>query len=359
MSLLQTSSPINFSTTAGYEDQNTRNGSQCLPEKMGEWIFTVFPVYIVLISVFGIVMNVFVLAVFCLHRKACTVAEIYLSNLAVADLVVVALLPFWAVYTANRFGWPFSAPLCILVNLSISMNALCSINFLVMISIDRYLALVHPLSDTKMRRPRYAKLCCVLMWCIGLLMSVPQMYRKIEYISSSNKTLCSVVFPDENALKVYEVFLTMLNFIIPVSIISFCTAMIVRVLNKRISAKKKELKASTLMFTVLVAFLICWVPFHVVRIMGLLERYGGTGYYGLCVLDTWRQICINLAFFNSVLNPGLYVVVGQNFRRKVREMFNQWHKRMNSTIISRTMHTSIRLERESRLSRAKTEGLGA
>lgn len=324
---------------------------------MGEWIFTVLPVYIVLISVFGIVMNVFVLVVFCVHKKACTVAEIYLSNLAVADLVVVALLPFWAVYTAKRFSWTFSAHICRLVNLSISMNALCSINFLVMISIDRYLALVHPLSDTKMRRPRYAKLCCALMWCIGLLMSVPQMYRKVDYDQNFNGTVCFVPFPNKNALKVYEVFLTMLNFIIPVSIISFCTAMIIRVLNKRISTQKKELKASTLMFTVLVVFLICWVPIHVVRIMGLLERFGVIGYRGMCVLDIWRQICINLAFFNSVLNPVLYVVVGQNFRRKVREMFNRWHRRVNSTIISRTMHTGIRLETESRLSCRKTEGL--
>ncbi|KAK7877098.1 hypothetical protein WMY93_032178 [Mugilogobius chulae] len=47
----------------------------------------------------------------------------------------------------------FRNVLCKAVNLGIKMNAYCSIYFLVLVSIDRYIALVHAMSHGRMRRP--------------------------------------------------------------------------------------------------------------------------------------------------------------------------------------------------------------
>nr|XP_013876381.1 PREDICTED: B2 bradykinin receptor-like [Austrofundulus limnaeus] len=79
--------------------------------------------------------------VFCLHKKACTTPEIYLSNMAAADLVLVSFLPFWAVFVSNHFHWTFGDAMCKIINMIIIMNSFCSIYFLVLVSIDRYLAL--------------------------------------------------------------------------------------------------------------------------------------------------------------------------------------------------------------------------
>ncbi|GLD47961.1 B2 bradykinin receptor-like protein [Lates japonicus] len=122
MTPLPTSIPTTFSPVATHGDQNCTNGNNCSSLETKEWTYTVLQIYILVIAVLGIVFNVFVLMVFCLHKKACTVAEIYLSNLAAADLVLVSCLPFWAVYAANKFNWPFSGSLCKLVNLSINMR---------------------------------------------------------------------------------------------------------------------------------------------------------------------------------------------------------------------------------------------
>lgn len=110
--------------------------------------------------------------------------SIYLSNLAVADLVLVSCLPFWAVNLYNDYHWPFGLFMCKVVNLGIKINAYCSIYFLVLVSIDRYIALVHAMSHGRMRRPKYAKLGCLLVWIFGLFLGSPVIiFRKVEYIA--------------------------------------------------------------------------------------------------------------------------------------------------------------------------------
>lgn len=329
MALLPTSNPANFTTAALSGDPNST--LQCPEAEKKEWHYTVLPVYILLITVLGMVLNAFVLIVFCFHKKACTVAEIYLSNMAIADLVLMTCLPFWAVYAIKRFNWPFAIPLCRLVTLSINMNAYCSIYFLVLIGVDRYLALVHPLSHERMRRPKCAKLACVLVWGFGLLLGVPTLYyREVEYIPKLNATVCYLKYPTVPVQLVFDVILMMFGFIIPVSIISYCTFKIIKALQNRsiegLNTKQTEQKATTLMLAVLLAFMICWVPFYLVKIPHTLIQAGLlTACNARSIVNTCSHVFMYFAFFNSVLNPILYVIVGKNFQKKVRELFKQGH----------------------------------
>ncbi|KAM9340872.1 B2 bradykinin receptor-like [Symphorus nematophorus] len=334
MSLLPTSIPAN-STAAMYGAQNNTNADNCSSVETENWIINVVPVYLLFITVLGIVFNVFVLMVFCLHKKPCTVAEIYLSNLAAADLVLVSCVPFWAVTISNRYNWIFGRFLCKVVSLGIKMNACCSIYFLVLVSIDRYLALVHTMSQSRMRRPKFAKLGCVLVWGLGLLLGIPTLiYREVE--DHCNATSCYLHIT-KTAMLLYEGIIILFSFIIPIPIISFCTVKIIQALSNRLmeglNGQKMEHKATTLVLAVLMAFLICWVPFHVVRIVEVLWRVGVLRV-DADLLNTWSQITNNLAFFNSVLNPILYVVVGKNFQKKVKELFKQLSMGRTSTMTS-------------------------
>lgn len=316
MTFVPTSNPDNFSDETPY--------SSCAYSD--PTIFTVIPVYIMVISVMGIIMNVFVLLVFCLHKKPCTVAEIYLSNLAAADLLLTSFLPIWARNVAEHYNWPFTGFLCKAFNAAIVMNVFSSIYFIVLISIDRYLALVHPLSHERMRRPCSAKLGCVMVWGLSLVLASPTIiYRKLEHNSYTNATLCVFKIPHYDE---YNVTMAILTFIIPISLTSFFTVKILKTFKKRSlanissSPQIQEQKATTLVLAVFLAFLTCWLPFHIIKIVSdFYLHFNLTGCRFLINLSLCRNIFVYLAYFNSVLNPILYVIVGTNFQKKAKELF--------------------------------------
>ena len=310
------------------------NDTQCDDEHIWDWIHTIQPPYILVISALGILGNLFVLLVFCLHKTACTVAEIYLSNLAAADLVLVSCLPFWAVNVAHGFDWPFASFMCPLVILGIKLNAYCSIYFMVLVSVDRYVALVHPMSHGMLRRRKWAKLGCALVWGLGLLLSAPTlMYRRSIYIAEHDVTACSTDYPGFVSMLACDALAIAFGCLLPGCVIAYCTFEIVRALKKqgmeRFNAENTERKATRLVLAVLVAFLICWVPFHLNTIVDVFLR--AEVLQPPCSLVIFVEMCSQiftfLAFFNSVINPMLYVIVGRNFRKKVREVSEQVCKR--------------------------------
>uniref|UniRef100_A0A4W4F658 B2 bradykinin receptor n=1 Tax=Electrophorus electricus TaxID=8005 RepID=A0A4W4F658_ELEEL len=308
---------------------NFTNNSDCPDSEAWDWLYTMQPVYMFVICVLGIMGNVFVLLVFCLHKKACTVAEIYLGNLAAADLLLMFSLPFWALNVANSFEWQFGSVMCRLVNMCASMNMYCSIYFLVLVSADRYVALVHTLSHGHIRRPWYAKLSCLAVWSLGVLLSIPTLnFRTVKHMSEYRVSACILNYPSRVVELACDILLIVLGFIIPVSVISYCTWKIIRALQgqvtDRFNAVNTEKKATVLVLAVLLAFLVCWVPFHLITLLDILLRLkvlGGCVLHN--VLDICNQIFTYLALSNSVLNPILYVIVGKNFRKKVKEIFEQ------------------------------------
>ncbi|XP_077477302.1 B2 bradykinin receptor [Stigmatopora argus] len=347
MDILTTRTPALNDTVATGNHSDTPEKS-CLDPDVWNALTSSQPIYMAVITVLGVVLNAFVLLVFCLHKKACTVAEIYLSNLAVADLVLVSCLPFWAINIANDFKWPFGVAMCKVVNAGIKMNAYCSIYFLVLVSIDRYVALVHPMSHGRMRRPKYAKVGCLLVWGFGLLLSAPTLvFRAVMYFPEYDIHACALDFPSRTVMLLFDVMLIFFSFIIPMIIISFCTLKIIQSLRKRsverFNAEKSEQKATTLVLVVLGTFLFCWIPFHITTMLDMLLKAGVIeGCHLGAFVDICDQLFSYLAFLNSVINPILYVIVGKNFRKKAQEVCKQWPL-ITPTTVSTRSNTSATL----------------
>ncbi|XP_054909343.1 B1 bradykinin receptor [Poeciliopsis prolifica] len=288
-------------------------------------IHILVPPYIFIVSLFGLLLNGFVLAVFAAHKDRLTVAEIYLCNLVLADFLLLCGLPFWAMYILNYFNWSYGEGLCKLVNSIVVLNFYTSIYTLVMISIDRYLALMKTTMARWLRRTRFAKIACFILWLFGLLLSLPSIvHRKVKFIEEYNTTSCILDYTHGRSWKIaHQIMLNILGFVLPLVLILLSSWNIIKALAHKTENLAfhdfNDTKSTVLVYTVILLFLLCWGPFQIFTFLDML-----------CDMDTkmcssslslGNQVSVYLAFLNSLLNPLLYVFSGQYFRMKVVTMF--------------------------------------
>ncbi|XP_063146357.1 B2 bradykinin receptor-like [Candoia aspera] len=315
---------------------NATNSSCPWPEEW-LWLLHIQPAFLWLLAIVGVLENVFVLSVWCFHKSRCTVAEIYLANLAAADLLLLCGLPFWAINITNNFAWPFGLTLCKTVNTILYMNLYSGIYFAVMVSIDRYLALVKTMSLGLMRQPMCAKWNCLVIWVSALFLCTPALvFRSLKYVNDYKVIACILDYPSPQWLVITVTLLNTVGFLMPVCIITYCTVRIIQALRnhniQKIKAIQTEKKATILVLAVLLLFIICWLPFQITSFLDMLHRVhiiSGCGAEQTIYVAS--QIAVYCSFSNSCLNPIVYVIVGKQFRTKFKDVyFGRFLQRPNS-----------------------------
>ncbi|XP_018518903.1 B1 bradykinin receptor [Lates calcarifer] len=323
--------PMKFVSMAALWPENSTTSLPSQSPVSAEWeiMHTVIPPYIFILCLLGLLFNSFVLGVFIVHKDQLTVAEIYLSNLALADFILLCGLPFWAMYILNNFNWPYGDTLCKLVNsIIIIINFYTSIYTLVMISVDRYLALVKTMKARWLRRTLYAKVTCFILWILGLLLSMPTIvHRKVKFIMEY-KTMSCILDYSHSWKLAHQILMNVMGFALPVLVIVFSSANIIKALAQRKESvgfhDTNDKKATVLVYAVTLVFLLCWGPFQVFTFLDTLcdvQALDETLWSH--TLDVGGQVSVYLAFLNSALNPLLYVFSGQYFRKKVCAIYRR------------------------------------
>ena len=119
--------------------------------------------------------------------------------------------------------WIWSAFLCKFSPFALNINITVSVLTLVAISIDRFYVIIYPL------KPKLRKKGCFFIilsiWIIGILLSVYSMINyNLEPIEGTNFIHCT--YNDVTYVKIQMYFSAILQFIIPLMVISF-TALVI------------------------------------------------------------------------------------------------------------------------------------
>lgn len=115
-----------------------------------------------LVGVFG---NSLVIYVVLRFSKMQTVTNMYLFNLALADEMFLVGVVFLIITFINK-NWLFGRILCKVYMTITSINQFTSSLLLAVMSIDRYIAVCHPISAPKYRTTFLAKFICLTVWTV-------------------------------------------------------------------------------------------------------------------------------------------------------------------------------------------------
>lgn len=294
------------------------------------------PAVYVLIFLLGMVGNGLVLLVLCRRRGGSgrrTVANTYIVNLALSDLLFLLSLPFWAVYYALDYHWPFGALMCKACSAALTLNLYASIFFITCMSADRYLAIVRPLRSQSCRRLCRARVVCGAVWLLAGCAAVPALaLRDTCRIEQLGVTACVLRYPGDGWMAGLALSKSVVGFLLPLLVIVTCYCGIGRHLlavtttttggagrgaNGGSSSGNVD-HVLKMVVAVVLAFFLCWFPFHTVTLLDVLHHLGALrGCWVRRAVETLLPFTICLGFSNSAVNPFLYCFVGNHFREQL------------------------------------------
>ncbi|XP_004585298.1 C-X-C chemokine receptor type 5 [Ochotona princeps] len=285
------------------------------------------PVAYSLIFLLGMMGNILVLVILERHRQTRSSTETFLFHLAVADLLLVFILPF--AVAEGSVGWVLGTFLCKTVIALHKINFYCSSLLLACIAVDRYLAIVHAVHAYRHRRLLSIHITCATIWLAGLLFALPEiLFAKVSR-PHHNGSLPRCTFSQENQAETNAWFISRFlyhvgGFLLPMLVMGWCY---VGVVHRLCQAQRRPQRQKAVRVAILVTsiFFLCWLPYHVVIFLDTLARLKAVS--NSCELNGSLPMAIAMCEFlglaHCCLNPMLYTFAGVKFRNDLSRLLTK------------------------------------
>ncbi|XP_065160642.1 prolactin-releasing peptide receptor-like [Atheta coriaria] len=294
---------------------------------------SVFYIMYTLIFVLGIFGNVLVCYVVLRNKAMQTVTNLFITNLALSDILLCVLaVPFTPLYTFHG-KWLFGSAICHLVPVAQGISVYISTLTLTSIAIDRYFVIIYPF------QPRMKVSTCIIIivsiWIFSILVTVPYGINMIYHSSNTTinetdiKYYCEEKWPDDNYRQIYAGITTFLQFVMPFFFIAYCYICVSMKLNDRAkskpgckSSKKEEAdrerkrRTNRMLIAMVIIFLVSWLPLNMFNIIFDFYRpFMEWPYYYLLFF-----MVHSLAMSSTCYNPFLYAWLNENFRKEFKHV---------------------------------------
>ncbi|TRZ02078.1 hypothetical protein DNTS_016495 [Danionella cerebrum] len=301
-----------------------------------------------LIFLLGFLGNMLVVCVLFHSSGRKTVANTYLMNLAMSDLLFLSSLPFWAVYYSLDYNWVFGQFMCKLCGGLVTINVYASIFFITCMSVDRYHAIVYPLHSQSSRSVLRARCVSAFIWFVAALTTLPTVVFRDIHTFPNNITACVIYYPSTYWNTGLTLAKNTLGFFVPFVVIASCYSRIA----VHLMATPTHLEQDSarlvhvlhMVVAVVLAFFFCWFPFHVLAFLGALGELGvHWDCWVLQAINKLVPIFLCLGFSNSAINPFLYCFVGNHFREKLWQFYGGMLTQKRDSISTRLSSFSRKL----------------
>ncbi|XP_031562316.1 neuropeptide FF receptor 2-like [Actinia tenebrosa] len=285
---------------------NNSTGS-LVPQNPFHFEFIPWAFFNILVIVCGALGNILVVLAYRNPRMK-TVTNLFIANLAFADLNVVLINVPMNILKTGLETWPFGGAICKIVTSLLAITLAASVGSLIAIAVDRHRAIVHPLKPRM--RTRHAFYIIIAIWISAIALATP-----LLVFSKVNSQGCLEDWPSGtvNWQQVYSVLLFVTMYVLPLGTMSGLYLMIyLNLMEKKPlqkSAHRARVSVVRMLIMVIVIFALCWLPFHVMIIAIDLKNSDEPTFYAMC-FALW------LTTANSSFNPIIYAVFNLNYRRE-------------------------------------------
>jgi allatostatin receptor len=281
----------------------------------------------------GIVGNSLVVSIILINKKMRSSTNILILSLAIADLLfVIVCIPFTGF---NYTTWYFGDFWCKIVQYTSNATVYVSVYLLVLMSVDRYLAIAYPMTSKLYRTQRNAVICVLVLSALILVANIPHLFLFLNYSytydsiehnrcileynvirvkasqnpSPANMDLLNHV---EYKIRVYHLCFFLFAYALPLMLlfIIYCLILFKLGQNKGKGVGKTKNKVTLMVITVVSCFVICWTP---LQIMMCLQHVFGIEFDSIQIIIL--IVTNSIAYLNSCMNPIIYGFSNAEFKK--------------------------------------------
>ncbi|XP_035668464.1 neuropeptide FF receptor 1-like [Branchiostoma floridae] len=337
--------------------------------KQSTAVIVIFILAYLSIFLLCVVGNILVILVMVFNRNMRTVTNMFITNLAVADLLVgVFCLPFNLADNITT-SWPFDDVMCKTFLTVQVLSVSASVFTLIAIAVDRYYAVVHPTSSG-VTKPAM-RYILVSVWLVAVCTCVPQglvltstTYQDVYTSDGQLMTTCEEVWPGDHYRAAYALGLFITSYLTPLFIIAVLYIRISMRLwyrpklggnqtNSALSVKStepfvsyssrsdnatlhmptaapspsvqaqmsKKLHVIRMLLIVVVVFFLSWLPIHVFNIVSVFANL--TENTLIILYHYVFPIVQCMAFINCGINPIIYGYYNKNLRKAFYQLIRK------------------------------------
>uniref|UniRef100_A0A4W5QTV9 G protein-coupled receptor 101 n=1 Tax=Hucho hucho TaxID=62062 RepID=A0A4W5QTV9_9TELE len=237
------------------------------------------------------------------------VANRFVLNLLLADLLQTVLVMPFAIAATMPGVWPLDARLCQALVVLMHLFAFAGVNTIVVVSVDRYLAIIHPLSYPTRMTPHLGTNLIACTWVLSLLQSTPPLYGWGAIDFDRRHNVCSVVWSSSLS---YSALVATFSFWLPVLIMLGCYWMVFRAARRQNALVHRRFhyhcKAARVVFVIMASYILSMGPYSVLNTVSIRSS---------AAVPPWlASLALVLFFLQCCLHPYIYGYMHRSVRKE-------------------------------------------
>ncbi|XP_067271338.1 G-protein coupled receptor 55 [Pseudorasbora parva] len=255
--------------------------------------------------IFGVLGNIYVLVMFFRRPRAdWTYMNVYITNMAIADFVVLVLLPIRIASYYEKLSklWDqTNKELCYILVSVYYVNMYVSIFTVTAVSVVRYVAIKYPMKARNILSCRNALVVCALIWLVTCSFSVA--FHRVDDPKHNSTIKCFQKNKEEELPLAFILVLDIIGFLVPFLIIMFCSVRVIYTLRKRleIGSRNEKIQCLSIITANLIVFVVCFFPVH----FGFFLKYVAQAYRYSCDVQFFAHNFVHFAMCISSMNCAL------------------------------------------------------
>ncbi|XP_037344760.2 trace amine-associated receptor 13c-like [Pungitius pungitius] len=269
------------------------------------------------ISLLTVALNLLVIISISHFKQLHTPTNLLLLSLAISDFFVDLLMIFQIMIIDGC--WLLGDLMCSLWLILSSIILSSSAGTMVLISVDRYVAICYPLHYFTKVKPKRVQVCVCLCWMFAALFNSLLLKDNLQQPGRYNSCIGECVTKINYIVGLIDLII---SFLFPITVIIILHIRIfgvavyqaramrshIAVVTMKVTVKKSEMKAARNLGVVVVVFLICVCPYFCFTLTSQNNLYTTSSV----------TILVWLIHLNSCLNPLIYAILYPWFRKSIK-----------------------------------------